>query len=160
MKKYQTHIIWFVIVVVAFVGGWFIGKGMASAASGRGAFALSSSTRTGFTGGGRAGGAGGGFVAGQIMSVSSSSLTISLPNGNSEIVFYSDSTSVIKPMPAPISSLTPGTMVMIGGTANSDGSLTAQSIQVRTASSTFGGGGASAGAAGGGSAAPTGGSQY
>jgi hypothetical protein len=158
MKKYQTHIIWLVIAIVAFVGGWFIGNGMASSAAGGrgGAFALGSSTRAGFTGGLR--GAGGGFVAGQIMSISSSSLTLALPNGNSEIVFYSGTTSVIKPTPAPVSSLTPGTMVMIGGTANSDGSLTAQSIQVRTASSTGGFGGGGGG--GGGASAPAGGAAY
>jgi hypothetical protein len=141
MKKYQTHIIWAIVVIVAFAGGWFIGQGTASGtAANRGAFALSSSTRAGFAGRGGAG-AGGGFVAGTIMSIGSSSLTISLPNGNSEIVFYSGSTSVIKPTPASVSDLTPGTTVMIGGMSNSDGSLTAQSIQVRNASSTGGFGG-------------------
>jgi len=137
MKKNQVHIIWVIVAIVAFAGGWFIGKSMAAPAAGRGAFTgtFSSSTRGAGFGGGR-GGAGGGFVAGTVASLGSGSMTISLPNGNSEIVFYSSSTQVIKPSPASVSDLTPGTMVMIGGTSNSDGSLTAQSIQVRNASPT------------------------
>lgn len=151
MKKYTTHIIWLVVAIVAFGGGWYIGK--AAAPAGRGAFtgAFTSSTRGGFAGGTR--GAGGGFVAGTVASIQGGSMTISLPNGNSEIVFYSSSTSVIKPSPASVSDLTPGTSVMIGGTSNSDGSLTAQSIQVRTANS--GGPGFGAGQ-GGGAGAPGG----
>ncbi len=149
MKKYTVHIVWLIVAVVALVGGYFYGKSTASAgAAGRfagrtGAFA---SSTAGFAG--RGGGAGGGFVSGQILSLSGDSMTIQLANGNSQVIFYSSSTSVIKPEPAPVSSLAPGTMVMIGGTTNSDGSLTAQSIQVRTA------GTGGPGGFGGGSGAP------
>jgi hypothetical protein len=66
-------------------------------------------------------------------------MTISLANGNSQVVFYSGATQVMKPTIVPASTLVAGTRVMIGGTANSDGSLTAQSIQVQTGSG-FGGG--------------------
>ena len=128
MKKYSVHIIWAVVVIAAFAGGMYYGKsavpaGFAGRVGGPGDFA--SSTR-----GGR-GGAGGGFVAGQIVSKDAQSLTVQLANGNSEVVFYSSSTAVIKPTPASVNDLTTGTNVMIGGTQNSDGSLTAQSIQVR-----------------------------
>jgi len=125
MKKYSVHIIWAVIVVVALVGGIFYGKSSApSSTASRGSYA--SSTRSGFSR------AGGGFVAGQIISVDSSSMMVSLANGSSQVVFYSNSTQVMKPTIVPASTLTTGTRVMIGGTANSDGSLTAQSIQVQT----------------------------
>lgn len=139
MKKYKTHIIWAIIAIIALVGGFFWGKAMVPT-RGTGAFAgIASGTRGGF--GGRTG-AGGGFVAGQVASVGSSSMIVDLPNGNSEVVYYSGSTQIIKPSPAVPSDLQPGTMVMIGGTTNSDGSVTAQSIQIRNGSSTPGGLGA------------------
>ncbi|MGB7958168.1 MAG: DUF5666 domain-containing protein [Minisyncoccia bacterium] len=124
MKKYSVHIIWAVIVIAALVGGIFYGKSSGSPASkgtsvatARGGFA-----RTG---------SGGGFVSGQIISVGANSMTVSLANGNSQVVFYSSSTQVMKPTIIPPSTLVAGTRVMIGGAANSDGSLTAQSITVQ-----------------------------
>jgi hypothetical protein len=138
MKKYKTHIIWAVIVVVALVGGIFYGKSStASQATSRSLSA--SSTRSGF---GRA--AGGGFVSGQIISVDANSMTVSLANGNSQVVYYSSSTQVMKPTIVPASDLVAGTRVMIGGTADSSGVLTAQSIQVQTGSG-FGGAGNASG---------------
>jgi hypothetical protein len=124
MKKYSVHIVWAVIAIVALVGGIFYGKGNATGtAITRGSFASSTRSRVG---------AGGGFVSGQIISVDGNSMTVSLANGNSEVVFYSSSTQILKPTIVPASNLTAGTRVMIGGTSNSDGSLTAQSIQVQT----------------------------
>ncbi|HEX4103965.1 MAG TPA: DUF5666 domain-containing protein [Candidatus Paceibacterota bacterium] len=158
MKKYKVHIIWVIVAVVALAGGFFWGKSMAPAATGfpgGGSFAGASGTRT-FARGGAAAGAGGGLVTGQVLSMSGDSMTVQLTNGNSQVVFYSSSTSVIKPEPAPVSALTPGTSVMIVGTTNSDGSLTAQSIQVRTASSTGGFGGGAGGGGGTGSGSGTG----
>jgi len=129
MKKYLVHIVWAVVVIVGFVGGMYYGKATVSSVGGRGNFAgLSSSTPGSF--GGRTG-AGGGFVTGQVVSIDANSITIQLPNGNSQVVFYSSSTPVTKPTLASVSDLAAGTAVMIGGTQNSDGSLTAQTIQVR-----------------------------
>lgn len=136
MKKYLVHIVWAVVVIVALGGGYYWGR--ASGASARGNFAAgagaygSSTRRGGFAGG--AGGAGGGFVSGQIMEMDSSSITLQLPSGSSEIVFYSSSTPVTEPTIVSVSKLSVGTNVMVGGTSNSDGSLTAQTIQVRPAS--------------------------
>jgi hypothetical protein len=135
--------IWLTIVaaivcaVVFFFIGQAVGKGSAASAAGaRGSF--SSSTRGAA---GRAGAAGGGFASGQVVSVDGNSLTVQLPNGNSEVVFFSSSTQVIKPQVASLSALTPGTQVLVGGTANSDGSVSAQTIQIRQGSSTPGFGG-------------------
>lgn len=135
MKKYLVHIVWAVVAIIALVGGIFYGKSStaSSAASARGPYA--SSTRSGI---GRTA-AGGGLVSGQIISVDVNSMTVSLTNGNSQVVFYSSSTQVMKPTIVPASNLTVGTRVMIGGTSNSDGSLTAQSIQVQTGSGFTGG---------------------
>ncbi len=134
-KKNLVHIVWLVVAVVAFVGGMYYGKSTVQpSATGRGGNSVSS-TRGGF------GGRGGGFVAGQVVSKDAQSITIQLPNGNSQVVFYSSSTMVIKPSPASVNDLAPGTNVMIGGAPNSDGSLTAQSIQIRSGNASgFGGG--------------------
>jgi hypothetical protein len=56
-------------------------------------------------------------------------------------VFFSSSTSIIEPSAASASSLVTGLRVMVGGSSNSDGSLTAQTIQIQTGSSTPGMGG-------------------
>lgn len=139
MKKYKVTIIWVLVAVIMFAGGWYIGKNTASAGvtGGRGGFgAFASSTRGAFAGRGSV--AGGGFVAGTVTAIDASSITLQLPNGNSENVFYSSSTSVIVPQAASISSVQPGIAVMIGGTQNPDGSLTASSIQVRNASGGIG----------------------
>ena len=128
MAKYKVHIIWAVIVIIALVGGIFYGKGTAPSKAGAGSSA--GAARSGYA----RTGAAGGFVSGQIISVSSSSMTVSLANGNSQVVFYSGSTQIMKPTAVPVGTLVAGTRVMIGGAPNSDGSLTAQSIQIQTGS--------------------------
>ena len=144
MKK--IHIIWAVVAVFALAAGYLWGK--ASAGSAQAAF-------TGNGGGYAAGGGrrfGGGsangqtFAAGQIASMDATSITLQLPNGNSEVVFYSSSTEVTKPSTIPISALSVGSNVVIDGIQNSDGSMTASSIQERPAGIT--GANAGSGAAG------------
>jgi hypothetical protein len=139
MKKYLVHIVWVIVAVVAFVGGMYYGKSTIPA--GRGSFAgfTASSTRAGFAG---RGGAGAGAVIGQVTAMSSDSITVQLANGNSDVVFYSSSTPITEPTQVSPSVLTAGTNVMVGGTQNSDGSFTAQTIQVRPAGSGTGFGGA------------------
>ncbi len=140
MKKYRTQIIWMIVAVVALVGGFFWGKSVGASAvaagrAGAGRFALGSSTAAFAGRAGFGGAAGGGFTAGQVLSVDSDSLTLQLANGNSENVFFSSSTQISMPEPVPASSIQSGTMVMITGTTNSDGSVTASTIQVRGSAS-------------------------
>jgi hypothetical protein len=124
MKKYALTIGVGIVCAIVF---FFIGRVTvgAPAAMGGAPGSFGSSTR-----GGLAARSGGGFAAGQILSVDAGSLTLQLANGNSEIVFYSSSTQIIKPQPADASALTTGARVLVGGASNSDGSVTASTIQV------------------------------
>jgi hypothetical protein len=80
-------------------------------------------------GGGRSGGNGGPIV-GKILSQDSSSITIQLQDGSSKIVNVSSTTTISKTTKAAQSDLTVGTQVAAFGTTNSDGSITAQTVQI------------------------------
>jgi hypothetical protein len=96
----------------------------------------------GFTGGRPGGrGGGGGITGGTIISKDAQSITIKLggPNATStngtasgsRIVLYNPSTQIMKFSAGTASDLTIGDMVTISGTTNSDGSVTAQMVQIR-----------------------------
>lgn len=129
-------IISIILIVLAFVGGNAYGKGHATtASSGASATRTSTSTGAGFAGrGGIRGTTGGGFTAGTIVSVDNGTMTISLSAGGSQIIVLSTSTPILNTTIGSTADLKAGANVMITGTANSDGSLTASSIQIRPAS--------------------------
>lgn len=84
-------------------------------------------------GGGRGmrGGMGGGFTTGKIISKDATSITVQLESGGSKIVLLGDSTQIAKMANATSTDLAVGTSVSVIGTTNSDGSVTAQSVQIR-----------------------------
>jgi len=134
MKQNQLIIIFVVVLILvgggAFYGGMVFGKSQSPA----GVYGQSASQRFG----GAAGSAasrrtGANFVNGDVIAKDSSSITVKISNGGSKIVFFSDATEIGKFSSGTLEDLIVGKSVMATGKTNSDGSITAQTIQIRPA---------------------------
>ena len=140
MNKKSTQII--VAIIVLFVGvgiGWAYAKSSAAPVAATSGYTGTFAGRTGGTGGfaGRTG-AGGGAVVGTIVSVDPTSISVALPNSTSTsattgstVVLYSDGTNILKSIVGSSADLQVGDSVVVQGTANSDGSVSANTIQIR-----------------------------
>lgn len=82
-------------------------------------------------GSGQRGGSAEGFIVGEIISKDDKSVTIKLRDGGSKIVFFSGSTEITKSASGSMNDLVAGKNISVSGAVNSDGSITAQSIQFR-----------------------------
>ena len=131
-EKKDRKIVWLVggviVLVVVFYAGISYGKSQALATQsanairgGRGNF------------GGRGGRIAGGFLGGEIITKDAQSITLKLTDGGSKIIFYTDQTKVMKAIDGTTADLVVGKNVSINGTTNADGSINAQSVQIRTA---------------------------
>ncbi len=69
-------------------------------------------------------------VAGDIISADDKSITVKMMDGSTKIVLISGSTQINKAATATKTDLKPNEKVAVFGTENSDGSVTAQSIQL------------------------------
>ena len=69
-------------------------------------------------------------VAGEIVSADDKSITVKLMDGSSKIVILSSSTAINREASGSASDLKTGERVLVIGTQNSDGSVTAQNIQL------------------------------
>jgi hypothetical protein len=69
-------------------------------------------------------------VRGNVLSIDNNTMTVKLQDGSSKIVILSGGTAFMKEASATKDDLKVGDTVMATGTSNSDGSVTAQSIQI------------------------------
>jgi hypothetical protein len=81
--------------------------------------------------GANANGGAGDFAGGEIISKDDTSVTIKTRDGGSKIIFFSAKTLIDKSVSGSTGDLSVGQQVIANGKASSDGSITAQNIQIR-----------------------------
>lgn len=122
----QTIGIMIGILVVGVLGG-FLG-GVKYQASKVPNFKIGNTNRTGAM---MRGGNGNMGTMGEVLSRDASTLTVKLPTGGSKIVFFDANTSVVKASTSTLDAVVVGEQVVVGGTTNADGSVSAKTIQIR-----------------------------
>lgn len=157
MKRWMIGVVVLVVIAVgvgAFFGGRASVEGTSEQAVGQGLAlgqgvageqsAGNGSNRSGFPsdGSGFAGGRGGNVVSGTIIAVDETGITVQT-EGGSKIVLVAPSTAIVKTEEATQQDLVMGEQVMVTGTSNEDGSVTASRIQLGSA--LLGGGQSSSG---------------
>lgn len=144
MNKKNLLVCAIIIILVgggAFYGGmqYGVSKTKAVQAASRGNFGGGTGGNGGQRGaqgvqnGGQRAGGGTGFINGAIISKDDTSITVKAQDGSSKIIFFSNSTTIGKTAAGSISDLNADEQVIVNGKANSDGSITAQNIQIRPA---------------------------
>jgi hypothetical protein len=121
----KTISITVVALIIGFGAGYVMHSSAAPAASGVAA-------RTGGSYAGMRGGAsGGGFLTGTVAAADSGSITLDTKDGSSHVVLVTPNTTVSKSVNGSLSDVTTGATVIVSGTTNSDGSVSATVIQLR-----------------------------
>lgn len=135
MKKNSlliTIVVAVIVAAIAFFGGMKYQQSHAFARNANQAFGQNFGRRGQNGQSARAGGRGGfgGANLGEIVSMDADSVTIKLQDGSSKIINLSSSTTYSKTDTASKSDLKTGDRIAAFGMSNSDGSITAQNIQV------------------------------
>ena len=139
-KKIVWGVVGIVVLVIVFYVGVSFGKNQAPASVAGGATSTYGGARG--TRGGSFGGGLGGATFGQIISKDATSITVQLPTpavgsttsqSGSKIILLDPSTKITKQPSGTLSDLAVGTSVSVTGTANTDGSISATSVQIRPA---------------------------
>ncbi len=134
MQKNKIIIIVGIIaLVVGFLGGMSYGKSHPSVALDQNASRGGSGANgSGGFGGRRGGMQSGGFVTGSVLTKDATGITVQARYGSSKIIFVGSSTMVAKSTTGLFDDVTIGAQVTVMGSANPDGSVNAQSIQIRS----------------------------
>jgi len=82
---------------------------------------------------GTGGVAGGGILSGTVAKQDEGSITLNTRDGSSHIVLITPATTVQKSVEGSLTDVAVGSTVMVTGSTNSDGSISASSIQLRPA---------------------------
>ncbi len=137
MKNKNTlMIVAVILIVVAAVGGFFAGmqyeKSQGRAALGQFAQRFGNGNGTYLQRTGASGQQGQRFtpIRGQILSLGSGTMTVKMQDGSTKIVVLGSNTTFIKTQTGALSDLKQGDNVMVVGTYNSDGSVTATDVQI------------------------------
>ena len=131
MNKITTIIIGLILIVVSFYGGTRYAQSKTNTSSASTVRNSQFATR-----GTRFNSGAGGFATGEIISKDDKSITLKIRDGGSKIIFVSSGTSVTKSVSGKIEDLKIGENIMVQGQNNSDGSITAESLQIRPATTT------------------------
>lgn len=125
MKVTKTMLITVVLVILALAGGFFAGMHyqMSKMVAQGGQYAQMR-VRFGQNGQNMR------PIRGQVLSIDDTGITVKMMDGTSKIVLVSPSTVFIKSASAAKTDIKSGDTVMIVGAQNSDGSLTAQNVQI------------------------------
>lgn len=146
MKPLYVVIIVVIVAAAGFWGGMTYEKSKAASFAGAGA---GGNARYGGRFGGGAGGASAMMpVNGKITASGNNSITVQLSDGSSKIVDLTSTTKINKSSTGSVSDLTTGQNVTAFGAANSDGSITAQAVNVGNGMFRMRTGGPGGGAAG------------
>jgi hypothetical protein len=79
----------------------------------------------------RNGGGFGGGTVGEVLSKDDKSITLKLRDGGSKIVFFGSSVPITHSVAGTLADVVIGNQIVVNGNTNTDGSVTATSIQIR-----------------------------
>lgn len=139
--KNQISLILAIVIMVVIGGGAFYGGSVYQKSATTKARTAAVSRFGGAAGAGRTGAGanaarGNGAVSGQILSATDTGITVKSRDGSSKIVVIGNSTVINKSTAGAKTDLTTDENVMVVGTTNSDGSVTATNINIQPAAST------------------------
>ena len=135
MKKWQIAVVVAALIAVG-VGALFGGRAWGASGSSATANADQAAPQFMRDGTGPSGMPGGGprnadgMVSGSIIAADASSITVETSDGSTKIILVSGSTSISLTTEGSLSDLVTGEDVVVSGTANSDGTVTAASIRL------------------------------
>ena len=132
MKK--SLIISIIVTAIVVGGGAFYGGTLyqkSQTATATATATAAAGARGAYAGAGRTGASAGGLTTGSVLNKSGNSLSVESRDGSSKVVFVASSTSIGMMTAGTLDDVTTGANVIVTGTSNSDGSITATSIQIR-----------------------------